>query len=502
MCGMRSCAAWICCRASDALAQLADGIQVETDMNTGPNWLDELQETLELLRNNHPEDCAARLRTLLRACENHPLRRALTLDSLGRALLALGQHAQAVAALEESLALLRAGAGSDAALLAGVMQNLAHVWLESGNPQKSAALGLEAVQLCEAAFGQDSPRLAAALFHLSAAHYRQKCFDDAENCLQRAQAIWEKQNPLPQELGTCYNNLGRIEEERGHMAQGIALHRKALALRQKLLGGCHEDTAFSLGNLGVALAADGQWAEAADMLEAAVACYARLGRYAGPESAGYKQNLEVCRKALAAGRATSAANAPTGAPGLLSGTAERREGLLLEIIERELVMFLATPNEGGAASCQQSPDGFRLTRRMAHEPLSLATLESYVEDLRRAERLGRNFMIEKYARMDNRIPPLQDNPRIGEIVAAESAFMREAAVRFPAVITSGGEGQFENYLRCELETLSPATLDLYAEDMRRAAGEHRNPVEERYRRLARLMGRDSLEAMEREALRA
>ena len=35
---------------------------------------------------------------------------------------------------------------------------------------------------------------------------------------------------------------------------------------------------------------------------------------------------------------------------------------------------------------------------MAHEPLSRASLVSYLEDLRRAESEGRNFMIEKYAR--------------------------------------------------------------------------------------------------------
>ena len=33
-----------------------------------------------------------------------------------------------------------------------------------------------------------------------------------------------------------------------------------------------------------------------------------------------------------------------------------RSQILNEIIERELTMFLATPNEGGTASCQERPD--------------------------------------------------------------------------------------------------------------------------------------------------
>lgn len=471
-------------------------------MDSNANWITELQATRELLRHGNAEDCAedcaARLRTMLRTCGNDSVRRAMTLDGLGRALLALKHYDRAAAALEESLALLRALPCKNLPLLAGVLQNLAHVRLEAGEPQKSEAIGLEAVALCEKNFGPDSPRLAEALLHLSAAYYRQRRLDEAEARLERARAIWEGQNPTPPELGTCYNNLGRIQEERGHMAEGIALHRKALALRRNVLGGCHEDSAFSMGNLGVALATDGQWAEAADTLEAAVACYARLGRSDSPEALGYKRNLAVCRRAL---EALGGACVPMASADPAEEEA-RREGLLLEIVERELVMFLETPNEGGTAACQQRPDSFRIMRRMAHAPLSDATLEAYAADLRLAERQGRNFMIEKYARMDNRLPPLQDNPLIDEVVGMEAAFMREASARYPAVIVYGGDGQFENYLRCELETLSPATLDLYARDMRRAAREGRNPAEERYRCLARLMGKGSLEEMENRARRA
>ena len=61
-----------------------------------------------------------------------------------------------------------------------------------------------------------------------------------------------------------------------HFAEGIALHRQAVALRTRLLGD-HEDTAFSLGNLGVALASGGEWQEAAATLEQAVAMYEKLG---------------------------------------------------------------------------------------------------------------------------------------------------------------------------------------------------------------------------------
>ena len=168
-------------------------------------------------------------------------------------------------------------------------------------------------------------------------------------------------------------------------------------------------------------------------------------------------------------------------------TSPEREALLDEIIERELAMFLATPNEGGVASCQQRPDTFRVMRRMAHITHEDATLNSYLEDLRAAEQSGRNFMLEKYARMDDRLPPLSESPLLDEIADAEDEFMDEAAKAHPERIRRNGPDMFRRYLRCELETLSPGTLTLYAEEVRRARAEGRNLALERHQWLADYM---------------
>ena len=80
--------------------------------------------------------------------------------------------------------------------------------------------------------------------------------------------------------------------------------------------------------------------------------------------------------------------------------------------------------------------------------------------------------------------------------------MREASARYPHVIISDGSAAFKNYLRCELETLSPATLELYAQDLDKARREGRNPAMERYACLARLLGKGSLENFEKSAAHA
>ena len=173
-----------------------------------------------------------------------------------------------------------------------------------------------------------------------------------------------------------------------------------------------------------------------------------------------------------------------------------REVLLAEIVERELAMFLATNNEGGVSVCQTRPDAFRAMRKMAHSAHDDALLASYLDDLRLAEAQGRNVMVEKYARMDDRLPPLSISPLLDQIADAEQAFLQDAQRRYPHVIKSNGQGMFRRYLRCELETLSPRTLELYAAQVSRAQHEGRNLVVERHDYLMRLLGKGGIDTCE------
>lgn len=250
--------------------------------------------------------------------------RAHVLDGLGRARFALRDQEGGVAALRMAVDCLTDASAStdgrvlhsasasppstDAAPLAPrhdgllplrcrALQNLCFALSETGAVKESAAVGEEAARLAEALFGPQSPELAGALLRLSAAPYRGHDLDAAEALIRRAMSIWQAQpGPAPEQVGTCLNNLGRIHEERGDMAAGIAFHRQAVAFRRALPN--REDLAFSLGNLGVALAQDGQWREACAALEEALELYAALGKGDGPEARGYAENLAVCRRAL------------------------------------------------------------------------------------------------------------------------------------------------------------------------------------------------------------
>ena len=166
------------------------------------------------------------------------------------------------------------------------------------------------------------------------------------------------------------------------------------------------------------------------------------------------------------------------------------------IIELELAMFLATQNIGGQANCQKNPNAFKLMRKMAHSVRTAKTLTSYLHDLQVAVEVGRNFMIEKYARMDNLIPPVSINSLIPQIVAIESKWRQELAAKFPLSFSSTESTFFEKYLGSELETLSDATLESYYNEVAEAAEQGVSLMEKQHAFLCEQLGYASLEARE------
>lgn len=177
-----------------------------------------------------------------------------------------------------------------------------------------------------------------------------------------------------------------------------------------------------------------------------------------------------------------------------------RKQLIQEILEIEMRMFLATPSREHAV-CQDSPDGFILTRGSVFELWSTPTLESYLEDLREAERDHRNLMAEKYARMENLLPCLNINPAIGEIVEIETAWQDSVRARYPRLMDGRPEtgickAEFDVYLRCELETYSRRTLRHYLANDHDYLKRGVNQAEEKYRLIVRKLGYASLEEAE------
>jgi hypothetical protein len=184
-----------------------------------------------------------------------------------------------------------------------------------------------------------------------------------------------------------------------------------------------------------------------------------------------------------------------------------KDRLIDAILELELKMFLAV-RARYPVSCQQHPETFRLHRGAQFSVWSEEALRSYRDDLLKAEQQGRNLMTLKYARMENLIPPLSQNPLIDKIVDLEQEAQEEVSSRYPNFLSRGrpieddrsGTTSFKTYLRGELETYSDRTLELLHRDIQQMKAQGKNWAEQAYTNLVRSIGYDSLADLE-ESLR-
>ncbi len=163
-----------------------------------------------------------------------------------------------------------------------------------------------------------------------------------------------------------------------------------------------------------------------------------------------------------------------------NGTPQRKAVLIERILDIEWQMFSyirsleASKNDHGEKL-------YRAIRRKIHSVLPDDVIESYLQDLQRAEREGRNLIQEKFDRREGKLPPLKENAVIPRIVELEIAWKMAMDRNSPHVKLARNEEAFRLYITSELETYSDGTLDLYYRAVLEARRVRRNLVEERYR---------------------
>ena len=156
-------------------------------------------------------------------------------------------------------------------------------------------------------------------------------------------------------------------------------------------------------------------------------------------------------------------------------------------IEQEMFLSVKTKKEPLClVSCRKNPAAFRGVRRAGFETWDEPTLDSYLSDLREAKEKGRNLMTLKYARMNEDIPCINDNPIIETILMIHSDMSLEFARKHPGIINDSQKGI--RYLRSELETYSDRTVSRYHSNLIRAKFQGINLVEEAYRNMFKLIG--------------
>jgi len=179
--------------------------------------------------------------------------------------------------------------------------------------------------------------------------------------------------------------------------------------------------------------------------------------------------------------------------------------IIENILDFELKMFLSVKSRH-KASCQEHPDSFRINRKAQFLAWSEKTLNCYLKDLQEADRKGVNMMTQKYARMENLIPKLKDNPLMESIIEIQYKWQNQMFDKYPNLMggarslsstddTSFGTS-FETYMRGELETYSDETLASLHKDLLDKVQEGENMTEELYSHLVLASGYSSLEDAE------
>ena len=176
-----------------------------------------------------------------------------------------------------------------------------------------------------------------------------------------------------------------------------------------------------------------------------------------------------------------------------------RERLEKEIIDIETEMFRGL--NIGEPMPEDRIKPFRMMRWMTYSVLAEETLESWLSDLKEAQQERRNVLTEKYARIENLIPQIKNNPVISSIVDAEVQWMEELHRRYPKMIKreQSNADLFKKYAMCELETWSDRSIELYYRDVCAARMAGKNLPEERYNNMYRRTGQGSLAELEAKA---
>ncbi len=178
-----------------------------------------------------------------------------------------------------------------------------------------------------------------------------------------------------------------------------------------------------------------------------------------------------------------------------------REEIVAEIIGIEWNMFQSVPNIGGRAPCQDEKQTFEIMRQSQAASWSEAALQSYLDDLIEAQKLERNLMTEKYARMmkstspaeyacmEHLLPPMSPETLllIEDIAAIVLGWEEELSLKYPRLLQRGRPirssedtpfvTSLEAYLKGELATYSLKTLKLYHEHVRQQINSNINGSE-------------------------
>jgi serine/threonine protein kinase/Tfp pilus assembly protein PilF len=227
---------------------------------------------------------AKRLRNAL---GDQPDTKAALLETVGAVYDSLGQYQDAVAILNESLALQPPG---DQKPRIDALLELGHARFGAGDLQSAEAPLQEALHLAQNKSGANSLEAARALWELGRLRQRQGRLADAKNLYERGLVIFEQAPGSAADIAALLDDLATVYtwEQNWRLAQQT--YERALEIDRRVLGDDHPRVAMHLVNLALTAQSLGDLKKADELYREAILREERIYGQRSPQTAAAKGN--------------------------------------------------------------------------------------------------------------------------------------------------------------------------------------------------------------------
>ncbi|MDC0716545.1 serine/threonine-protein kinase [Nannocystis bainbridge] len=205
-------------------------------------------------------------------------------QNVARVHASRGEYEQALAGMEQALAIREELLGPDHPTVATALDVIGGIHRSRESLDAALAAQTRALAIRREALGADHPAVGVSANNLGLLEQQRGNYDAALPLLEEAVAVAEHAlGPDDLEVGTSLNNLGRLQHVRGRYAEARTLLTRALAIREARLGPSDLDVAVTLQNLGLLELLEGNRLAARELLQRVLTIRERKLDEAHPE---------------------------------------------------------------------------------------------------------------------------------------------------------------------------------------------------------------------------
>lgn len=198
-----------------------------------------------------------------------PRVRARLLRTVADSYVSLGHYERALSPAQEALALRESG--EDSAERADSLDQVGNILRLRADYARAEPLLRDALALRRTLLPPADPATIDSIAHLAALHSAKGDFSAADTLFaEAANAAQRRFGEDSVETAKHLDDYAGNLDDMGWRSEALALLRRALAIRERVLGPAHPDVATTLASLGVHLSGSGSYDEAAELLERAL----------------------------------------------------------------------------------------------------------------------------------------------------------------------------------------------------------------------------------------